>query len=33
MLSLVVNTAIPAGLKLAGAEDQRTSTFPYVVPA
>jgi len=33
MLSLVTNTAIPGGLKPATAKDQRTSTFPYVVPA
>jgi hypothetical protein len=33
MLSLVTNTAIPAGLKPAGTKDQRASTFPYVVPA
>jgi hypothetical protein len=33
MLSLVTNTAIPAGLKPAGTKDQRTSTFPYVVHA
>jgi hypothetical protein len=32
MLSLVTNTAIPSGLKPATAGDQRTSTFPYVVP-
>jgi hypothetical protein len=33
MLSLVTNTAVPSGLKPAVAQDQRTSTFPYVVPA
>ena len=33
MLSLVTNTAIPAGLRPAGTKDQRASTFPYVVPA
>jgi Domain of unknown function (DUF4331) len=33
MLSLVTNTAVPSGLKPAVAQDQRISTFPYVVPA
>ena len=33
MLSLVTNTAVPSGLKPSTAKDQRTSTFPYVVPA
>jgi hypothetical protein len=33
MLSLVTNTAVPSGLKPAVAQDQRTSRFPYVVPA
>ena len=33
MLSLVTNTAVPSGLKRAVAQDQRTSSFPYVVPA
>jgi hypothetical protein len=33
MLSLVTNTAIPGGLRPATAKDQRTSAFPYVVPA
>src|SRR6185312_4611119 len=33
MLSLVTNTAVPSGLKPAVAKDQRTSDFPYVVPA
>jgi hypothetical protein len=33
MLSLVTNTAVPSGLKPAVAQDQRTSSFPYVVPA
>jgi hypothetical protein len=32
-LSLLTNTAIPGGLRPATAKDQRTSTFPYVVPA
>ena len=33
MLSLVVNTAVPSGLKPAVAERQRNGRFPYVVPA
>ena len=33
MLSLVTNTAVPSGLKPAVAEKQRSSRFPYVVPA
>jgi hypothetical protein len=33
MLSLVTNSAVPAGLKPSTAQDQRSSTFPYVVPA
>ena len=33
MLSLVTNTAVPSGLKPAVAQDQRPSSFPYVVPA
>jgi hypothetical protein len=33
MLSLVTNTAVPSGLTPSGTKDQRTSTFPYVVPA
>jgi hypothetical protein len=33
MLSLVVNTAVPSGLKPSVARDQRAGAFPYVVPA
>ena len=33
MLALVTSNAVPSGLKPATAKDQRTSTFPYVVPA
>ncbi|HUN36423.1 MAG TPA: hypothetical protein VMU95_30875, partial [Trebonia sp.] len=33
MLSLVANTAVPSGLKPSATKEQRTSTFPYVVPA
>ena len=33
MLSLVVATAVPSGLKPSVAEHLRTSNFPYVVPA
>jgi hypothetical protein len=33
MLSLVAGTAIPSGLRPAVASDQRSGTFPYVVPA
>ncbi len=33
MLSLVTNSAVPAGLTPAVAQDQRSATFPYVVPA
>jgi hypothetical protein len=33
MLSLVTNTAVPSGLKPRVAQDQRSDTFPYVVPA
>ncbi|MGW2933096.1 DUF4331 family protein [Streptomyces sp. NPDC001156] len=32
MLSLVTNTAVPAGLKPSVAEHLRTAGFPYVVP-
>jgi hypothetical protein len=32
-LSLVTNTAVPSGLKPSVTKEQRTSTFPYVVPA
>jgi hypothetical protein len=33
MLSLVSGTAIPSGLKPAGAADRRAASFPYVIPA
>ena len=33
MLSLVTNTAVPSGLKPSVAKGQRTTSFPYVVPA
>jgi hypothetical protein len=33
MLSLVAGTAVPSGLKPSVAKQQRTSAFPYVVPA
>ena len=33
MLSLVVATAVPAGLRPSVAEKLRTNKFPYVVPA
>jgi hypothetical protein len=33
MLSLVTNTAVPAGLQPSVAEHLRTDRFPYVVPA
>ncbi len=33
MLSLVVATAVPAGLRPSVAEKRRTNKFPYVVPA
>ena len=33
MLSLVTNGAVPSGLKPSVAQGQRSSTFPYVVPA
>lgn len=33
MLSLVLNAAVPAGLKPTVAEALRSGTFPYVVPA
>ena len=33
MLSLVTNGAVPSGLKPSVAGGQRSSTFPYVVPA
>jgi hypothetical protein len=33
MLSLVTNTAVLSGLKPSAAKDQRSATFPYVVPA
>jgi hypothetical protein len=32
MLSLVAGTAIPSGLRPDVAKDQRSSTFPYVIP-
>ena len=32
MLSLVLNTAVPAGLKPSVAKDLRDDNFPYVVP-
>ena len=32
MPSLVTSTAVPSGLKPSVAEDQRASSFPYVVP-
>jgi hypothetical protein len=32
MLSLVAGTAVPSGLRPSGAEQRRTSAFPYVVP-
>ncbi len=32
MLSLVTSNAVPSGLKPSVAEDQRASSFPYVVP-
>jgi hypothetical protein len=32
MLSLVAGTAVPSGLQPAVAKDQRSSTFPYVIP-
>jgi hypothetical protein len=33
MLSLVVNTAVPSGLKPAVSQQYRATSFPYVVPA
>jgi hypothetical protein len=33
MMSLVTGTAIPAGLHPAVAKNQRSGTFPYVIPA
>lgn len=33
VLCLVINTAVPSGLKPSVAKDQRGATFPYVVPA
>jgi hypothetical protein len=33
MLSLVVNTAVPSGLKPSVSEHLRRGNFPYVVPA
>ncbi len=33
MLSLVTSSAVPSGLTPATTKDQRSSTFPYVVPA
>jgi len=33
MLSLVTGTAVPSGLRPSVAKDQRSATFPYVVPA
>jgi uncharacterized protein DUF4331 len=33
MLSLVTGTAVPSGLKPSVARDQRSTAFPYVVPA
>ncbi len=33
MLSLVTNMAVPSGFKPSVAKDQRTSNYPYVVPA
>jgi hypothetical protein len=33
MLSLVTNSAVPSGLRPSVAQSQRSSTFPYVVPA
>jgi hypothetical protein len=33
MLSLVLNTAVPSGLKPAVGKDLRDASFPYVVPA
>ena len=33
MLSLVVNTAVPSGLKPSVSEHLRSGQFPYVVPA
>ncbi len=32
MLSLVTNSAVPAGLKPSTAQGQRSASFPYVVP-
>jgi hypothetical protein len=32
MLSLVAGTAIPSGLRPSVASDQRSGTFPYVIP-
>jgi hypothetical protein len=33
MLSLVMNTAVPSGLKPSVSEQLRDTKFPYVVPA
>ena len=33
MLSLVTGAGVPSGLKPSVAEDQRASSFPYVIPA
>jgi hypothetical protein len=33
MLSLVLDTAVPSGLKPSVAKDLRDKNFPYVVPA
>ncbi len=33
MLSLVTGMAVPSGLKLSTAANQRDRNFPYVVPA
>ena len=33
MLSLVAGTAVPSGLRPAVAKEQRSSSFPYVIPA
>jgi hypothetical protein len=33
MLSLVAGAPVPSGLKPSVAQDQRASTFPYVIPA
>jgi hypothetical protein len=33
MLSLVAGTAVPSGMRPSVAENQRSGTFPYVIPA